>query len=56
MLPHAPTIRRHTILDADRLTDMVNLHDEYDLADVTVERFAAPAGLGVKPASRAAAS
>lgn len=29
----------HTILDADRLTDMLNLHDEYDLADVTVERF-----------------
>jgi hypothetical protein len=29
----------HTILDADRLTDMLNLHDEYELADVTVERF-----------------
>lgn len=29
----------HTILDADRLTDMLNLHDEYDLADVSVERF-----------------
>ena len=29
----------HTILDADRLTDMLNLHDAYDLADVTVERF-----------------
>jgi hypothetical protein len=29
----------HTILDSDRLTDMLNLHDEYDLADVTVERF-----------------
>ncbi len=29
----------HTILDSDRLTDMLNLHDEYDLADVSVERF-----------------
>jgi hypothetical protein len=29
----------HTILDADRLTDMLNLHDEYELADVSVERF-----------------
>jgi hypothetical protein len=29
----------HTILDSDRLTDMLNFHDEYDLADVTVERF-----------------
>jgi hypothetical protein len=29
----------HTILDSARLTDMLNLHDEYELADVTVERF-----------------
>ncbi|MDO8484490.1 MAG: hypothetical protein Q7S35_06050 [Candidatus Limnocylindrales bacterium] len=28
-----------TILDADRLTDMLNAHDEYGLVGVTVERF-----------------
>jgi hypothetical protein len=27
------------LLDADRLTDMLNDHDEYELAGVTVERF-----------------
>jgi hypothetical protein len=29
----------HTTLDAVRLTDMLNAHDEYVLAEVTVERF-----------------
>jgi hypothetical protein len=29
----------HTALDAARLTDMLNAHDAYLLADVTVERF-----------------
>lgn len=28
-----------TVLDADRLTDMLNSHDKYVLAGVTVERF-----------------
>ena len=28
-----------TVLDGDRLTDMLNEHDEYDLIGVTVERF-----------------
>lgn len=28
-----------TVLDGDRLTDMLNDHDEYALIDVTVERF-----------------
>lgn len=28
-----------TVLDADRLTDVLNSHDEYVLAGVTVERF-----------------
>ena len=28
-----------TLLDADRLTDMLNAHDEYALEGVTVERF-----------------
>jgi hypothetical protein len=28
-----------TVLDADRLSDMLNAHDEYVLAGVTVERF-----------------
>jgi hypothetical protein len=28
-----------TVLDGDRLTDMLNSHDEYDLIGVTVERF-----------------
>jgi hypothetical protein len=33
------TLAGQAVLDADRLTDMLNTHDEYVLSDVTVERF-----------------